>query len=151
MYKDTVTVFNRYVDSFKNTIWYPHVISGVNLIVDKAVIAEKYGKYGDVSKDNAVMNVKYDIVDGVIKIGDKPYLPPKKWERQVNDNLPKSITFTAGNDFDFFMLGDYGSEEPIIDENGRFYSDMQREYDDVFAITSVAKYTVIPHFEIVGK
>ena len=151
MYNDTVTVFNRYIDSFGNTIWHPHVISGVNLIVDKAVIAENYGKYGDVSKDNAVMNVKYDIVDGVIMIGDKPYLPPKEWERQVNDDLPKSITFTSGNDFDFFMLGDYGSEEPIPDEKGRFYSNMQREYDDVFAITSVAKYSVIPHFEIVGK
>lgn len=148
MYNDTVTLFNRYVDSFKNTIWYPHVISGVNLIVDKAVIN---AKYGEVSKDNAVMNVKYDKVDGVIMIGSKPYVSPKEWERQVNDDLPKSITFTSGNDFDFFMIGDYGSEEPIIDENGRFYSDMQREYDDVFAITSVAKYSVIPHFEIVGK
>lgn len=148
MYKDTVTVFNRYVDSLKNTIWHPHVLSGVNLIIDKAVIAEKYG---EVSKDNAVMNVEYDLVDGVIMIGDKPYLPPKKWERQVNDDLPKSITFTPGNDFDFFMSGDYGSEEPITDENGRFYSDMQKEYDDVFAITSVAKLSVIPHFEIVGK
>ena len=148
MYKDTVTVFNRYVDSFKNTIWYPHVISGVNLIVDKAVINSKYG---EVSKDNAVMNVKYHTGDSAVMVGNKPYLPPKEWERQVNDDLPKSITFTSGNDFDFFMLGDYGSEEPIIDENGRFYSDMQREYDNVFAITSVAKYSVIPHFEIVGK
>ena len=148
MYKDTVTVFNRYVDSFKNTIWYPHVISGVNLIVDKAVIN---AKYGEVSKDNAVMNVKYHFVDSNIMVGDKLYLPPKEWERQVNDDLPKSITFTSGNDFDFFMSGDYGSEEPIIDENGRFYSDMQKEYDNVFAITSVAKYSVIPHFEIVGK
>ena len=148
MYNDTVTVFNRYVDSFKSTIWYPHVISGVNLIVDKAVIN---AKYGEVSKDNAVMNVKYHFVDFNIMIGDKPYFPPKEWGRQVNDDLPKSITFTSGNDFDFFMLGDYGSEEPIIDENGRFYSDMQKEYDNVFAITSVAKYSVIPHFEIVGK
>ena len=148
MYNDTVTLFNRYVDSFKNTIWYPHVISGVNLIVDKAVINSKYG---EVSKDNAVMNVKYHIGDSAVMVGNKPYLPPKEWERQVNDDLPKSITFTSGNDFDFFMLGDYGSEEPIIDENGRFYSDMKREYDDVFAITSVAKYSVIPHFEIVGK
>lgn len=148
MYKDTITLFNRYVDSMGNTMWFPHVLTGVNLNVDRSVIVNKYGEQ---SKDNAVMNVKYDIVDGVIIIGDKPYLPPKEWERQVNDDLPKSITFTAGKDFDFFMSGDYGSEEPITDENGRFYSDMQREYDDVFAITSVAKYSVIPHFEIVGK
>lgn len=148
MYKDTVTVFNRYVDSFGNTTWHPHVLSGVNLTVDKAAIV---AKYGEVSKDNAVMNVKYHYVGVNKMVGDKLYLPPKEWERQVNDDLPKSITFTSGNDFDFFMLGDYGSEEPIIDEKGRFYSDMQKEYDYVFAITSVAKYSVIPHFEITGK
>ena len=149
MYNDTVTVFNRYVDSLKNTIWHPHVLSGVNLIVDKAVIAEKYG---EVSKDNAVMNVKYRFVDGNIAIGDKPYLPPKEWENQTNDKLSESITFSnESTEFDFFMIGDYGSEEPILDEYGDFYSEMQKRYDYVFAITSVAKYSVIPHFEITGK
>ena len=64
MYKDTVTVFNRYVDSFGDTIWYPHVISNVNLIVDKAVIASKYG---EVSKDNDEED--YIITDGEIPIG----------------------------------------------------------------------------------
>ena len=149
MYNDTVTVFNRYVDSLKNTIWHPHVLSGVNLIVDKAVIT---AKYGEVSKDNAVMNVKYRFVDGIITIGDKPYLPPKEWENQTNDKLSESITFSnESTEFDFFMLGDYGSKEPIIDEYGDFYSEMQKRYDYVFAITSVAKYSVIPHFEITGK
>ena len=149
MYNDTVTVFNRYVDSLKNTIWHPHVLSGVNLIVDKAVIAEKYG---EVSKDNAVMNVKYRFVDGSIMIGDKPYLQPKEWENQTNDKLSESITFSnESTEFDFFMLGDYGSKEPILDEDGDFYSEMQKRYDYVFAITSVAKYSVIPHFEITGK
>ena len=149
MYNDTVTVFNRYVDSLKNTIWHPHVLSGVNLIVDKAIIN---AKYGEVSKDNAVMNVKYRLVDGNITIEDKPYLPPKEWENQTNDKLPESITFSSeGSQFDFFMLGDYGSEEPILDESGDCYSEMQKRYDYVFAITSVAKYSVIPHFEITGK
>lgn len=148
MYDDTVTIFNRYVDSFGDTIWYPHVISDANVIVDKAAIVSMYGAE---SKDNAVLNLKYNVCDSAVMIGDKPYFPPKEWERQLNDDLPKSITFTSGNEFDFFILGDYGSEDPIIDKNGRFYSDMQKEYDYVFAITSVAKYKVIPHFEIVGK
>ena len=149
MYKDTVTVFNRYVDSLKNTIWHPHVLSGVNLIVDKAVIN---AKYGEVSKDNAVLNVKYHIADGGIMVGGKLYLPPKEWENQTNDKLSESITFSnEGTEFDFFILGDYESTEPIIDEYGDFYSDMQKKYDYVFAITSVAKYSVIPHFEITGK
>lgn len=149
MYNDTVTIFNRYVDSLKNTIWYPHVISGVNLIVDEAVIT---AKNGEVRKDKAVMNVKYRFVDGNIMIGDKPYLPPKGWENQTNDKLSESITFSSeSTEFDFFMAGDYGSEEPILDDTGDFYSDMQKEHDFVFAISSVAKYSAIPHFEITGK
>lgn len=149
MYKDTVTVFNRYVDSLKNTIWHPHVLSGVNLIVDKAVIN---AKYGEVSNDNAVLNVKYKKFNGVIMIGDKPYLSPKEWDNQTNDKLVESITFSnESTEFDFFMLGDYGNEEPILDEDGNFYSEMQKRHDYVFAITSVAKYSVIPHFEITGK
>lgn len=148
MYKDTVTIFNRYVDSFDNTIWYPHVISDANFISDKAVITSKYG---EVSGDKAVINVKYHIVDGTVMVGNKPYFSPKEWERQTNDQLPNSITFTSGNNFDFFILGDYGSEEPIIDEDGRFFSNMQEEYDDVYAITSATKYSIIPHFEITGK
>lgn len=31
-----------------------------------------------------------------------------------------------------------------------FYNHVNDEYDYVFAITSVAKYTAIPHFEIMG-
>lgn len=149
MYNDTVTVFNRYVDSLGNTIWHPHVLSGVNLIVDKAVIT---AKYGEISKDNAVMNVKYHVGDSAVMVGEKLYLPPKEWWNQTNDKLPETITFSNnGNNFDFFMLGDYGSEEAILDEYGDFYSEMQKRYDYVFAITSVAKYSVIPHFEITGK
>lgn len=149
MYKDTITLFNRYIDSMGNTMWFPHVLSGVNLIVDKSVIN---AKYGEVSKDNAVLNVKYKEDNNVIMIGDKPYIFPKDWENQTNDNLPKSITFSnKGTEFDFFMLGDYGYKEPILDEYGDFYNEMQKNYDFVFAITSVAKFSVIPHFEITGK
>lgn len=149
MYQDTITLFNKYIDSMGNTMWFPHVLSGVNLIVDKAVIN---AKYGEVSKDNAVLNVRYKKNGDVIMIDDKPYLPPKEWENQTNDKLPNSITFSSeGTEFDFFMLGDYGNTEPILDEYGDFYNEMQKNHDFVFAITGVAKLTVIPHFEITGK
>lgn len=148
MYKDTVTLFNRYVDSMGNTMWFPHVLTNVNFNADKSVIVSKYGEE---SKDNAVLNVKYQNVDYKKIICGKPYLNPLEWEKQVNDELSKSITFAQGNDFDFFMLGDYGSEEMIKDDKGTFFRDIQQEYDNVYAITSVAEYTVIPHFEIVGK
>lgn len=149
MYSDTVTVFNRYVDSFKNTTWYPSVIKGVNLNIDKAAIVAKYGAE---SKDNAVLNIHYQAVDGQIFLDGKPYLPPKEWDRQTNDKLAESITFTSGKDFDFFMLGEYPTKEPIADDDyvDGFYNYVNDEYDYVFAITSVAKYTEIPHFEIMG-
>ena len=148
MYKDTVTIFNRYVDSMGNTMWFPHILTNVNFNADRSVIVSKYGEE---SKDNAVLNVKYHIRESAKMVGIKPYLSPREWEKQVNDELPNSITFAQGNDFDFFMLGDYGSEEAIEDVKGTFFRDIQREYDNVYAITSVAEYTVIPHFEIVGK
>ena len=148
MYKDTITLFNRYVDSMGNTMWFPHVLTGVDFNGDRSVIVNKYGEQ---SKDKAVLNVKYHVGDSTVMVGNKTYLPPKEWERQVNDDLPKSITFAQGNDFDFFMLGEYGSEKPIEDTKGTFYRDMQQEYSNVYAITSVAQYSVIPHFEITGK
>ena len=129
-------------------MWFPHVLTNVNFNADKSVIVSKYGEE---SKDNAVLNIKYHLRGLTKMVNGKPYLNPKDWERQVNDELSKSITFSQGNDFDFFMLGDYGSEEMIKDDKGTFFRDIQQEYDNVYAITSVAEYTVIPHFEIVGK
>ena len=148
MFADTVTVFNRYVSRLGD-MWYPTVIHGVNLLIDKAAIMAKYGAE---SKDNAILNIHYQTVNSHILIDGKPYLPPKEWERQTNDKLPESITFTSGKDFDFFMLGEYESTEPIADDNyvDGFYNYINDEYDYVFAVTSVAKYTAIPHFEIMG-
>ena len=150
MYDKTITVFNRYVDSFDDVIWYPTVLHGVNLLMDKAAIVAKYGAE---SQDKAVLNVRYYLADGKMMVGDKPYLPPKEWEMQTNNFLPSSITFTDGKDFDFFILGDYGSTEPILDSDYRngFYNEINRERDYVFAISSVGgPYSVIPHFEIMG-
>lgn len=150
MFTDTITVFNYYKDSLKNVTWYPTVIHGVNLLIDKAAIVAKYGAE---SKDNALLNIHYQTVDGQIMVDGKPYLPPKEWERQTNDKLPETITFASGTGFDFFMLGEYPEKEPIFDEKFRngFFEEVKKEYDFVFAITSVGMYSVIPHFEITGK
>ena len=149
MYSDKITLFNHY-KSRLGDMWYPTVINGVNLLIDKAAIVAKYGAE---SKDNALLNIHYQTVDEQPYIDGKPYLPPKEWERQTNDILADSLTFTSGNDFDFFAIGDYQFSDPIADNDydEGFYNYMKSEYDFVFAITSVAKYTVIPHFEITGK
>ena len=150
MFTDTITVFNSYVDSMKNLTWYPTVIHGVNLLIDKAAIVAKYGAE---SKDNALLNIHYQTVDGQIMVDGKPYFPPKEWERQTNDKLPETITFASGTGFDFFILGEYPEIKPILDEEYRngFFEEVKKENDFVFAITSVGMYSVIPHFEITGK
>lgn len=148
MFSSTVTVFNRY-KSRLGDMWYPTVISGVNVNIDKAAIVAKYGSE---SKDNAILNIHYNFRDGAKIICEKPYLPPKEWENQTNDLLPKTITFTSGEEFDFFILGDYVIDEPISDNDylSGFYDYMNRNQDFVFAITAVAEYSAIPHFEIMG-
>ena len=151
MYKDTVTLFNRYATKDRKIVWYPTVLHGVNLNVDKASIVAKYGSN---SQDNAVLNVKYHSGDDAMMVGDKRYLFPKEWSKQTEDTLVESLTFTTGKEeFDFFYEGEWESDEPILDDDYKsgFYSYMNNNYDNVFAITSVSKFSVIPHFEVVGK
>ena len=148
MYSDTVTIFNRY-ESRLGDMWYPTVLRGVNFMSDRSAIVQKYGEQ---SKDNAVVNVRYDDVNGKAFVDGKEYFQPKEWDRQTNDRLSKTITFTPGEKFDFFYLGEY-SEEPISDDDYMegFYDYMNSTFDGVYAITSVAKLDLIPHFEITGK
>ena len=149
MYSDKITLFNHY-KSRLGDMWYPTVIDGVNLLIDKAAIVAKYGAE---RKDNAILNIHYQIVDGKIFVDGKPYMPPKEWERQTNDMLAESITFTSGQDFDFFWRGEWPDDDPISDEDylDGFYSHMNSRHDDVYAITRHAWYSLIPHFEIGGK
>lgn len=151
MYKDTVTLFNRYTTKDRKIVWYPTVLRGVNLNVDKASIVAKYGSN---SQDNAVLNVKYHSGDDAVMVSDKKYLLPKEWCKQTEDVLAESLTFTTGKEeFDFFYEGEWKSDEPVLDEDytSGFYSYMNKNYDNVFAITSVSKFSAIPHFEVVGK
>lgn len=151
MYNKTVTVFNKYTDQTGNIYWYPHILSGVDLIIDKAANVAKTGLD---SADASNLHIKYSIQDGKKKIGSLPWLPPREWAKQTNDLLSKSITFASG---DFFMEGEY-SEEMIADADysnrvdGGFYDYMNKRNDYVFLISNVGgPYTLIPHFEIGGK
>lgn len=146
MYTDTVTVFNRYRSRFGDT-WYPTILQGVNLNIDKAKILSTYGEQ---SQDNVVMNVRYNSIGGFKTVDGKPYLLPKEWENQINSDLGSTVTFKEG---DFFICSDYGSEEPVQDDDFEdgFYNYMNDKYDRVFAITSVSEFSVIPHLEITGR
>lgn len=91
--------------------------------------------------------------DSYAVIAGKKYLPPKRWDRQTNDKLAKTLTFTSGQNFDFFIVGEYDDTEPIADNDfdDGFYDYMNRQLDEVYAVTSVAMYGLIPHLEVIAK
>ena len=60
MYKDTITLFNRY-SSGLGVLWYPTVLQGVDLNTDKANITSKYGTD---TTATATVHIKYDVFDG---------------------------------------------------------------------------------------
>lgn len=137
MYKDTVTIFNRLRRNGTDT-WIPSVLSGVDLNVDSAAIRKAYGAE---SNDRAKLHIKY--ADGII-IGGKQYYLPDSWTGE-------GITFHDGDLFDFFWEGVWTGGN-VHDEDYRdgFFNFMKKNHDMVFAITSIARYSVIPHFEIMG-
>lgn len=148
MYQDTITLFNRKKSNTTGDSWYPTVIQGVNLNIDRAAILAKYGAS---SQDNAALQIQYQQKNGEITIAcdsetEKPWISPKKW-----DKTKAALTFNP--DGDFFWLGEWSGGIVSDADYGPdgFYSYMNREYDYVFAISSVARYSVIPHFEIMGK
>ena len=149
MYADTITLFNRY-DTGAGDVWFPTVLKGVDLNVDKAAIIAKYGEN---SGDNARLHIRCGIDDGAITVGDKTYLPPKVWKTQSRNQAASSVTFASGQSFDFFVVGEWGDTGAISDDDylEGFYSFCNNVYDFCFAITSVAMYSVIPHFEIMAK
>lgn len=154
MYNDTITLFNRY-QTRSGDIWYPTVLHNVDLNTDKAAVVARYGEN---ATDNAVLHVKYQRKDKDMIIAGKKYKAPKEWDRQVNDDLPGTVTFTAGQKFDFFIKGEWeGGTDPIDDESGEygdtgFYDFMNSKYDHVYAITNVSgPFHLIPHFNITGR
>ena len=66
MYKDTITLFNR-LRGREGDTWYPTILRGVNLNIDKGAIAEKYGSD---TQDNAVLNVRFTKTNSGIMIGN---------------------------------------------------------------------------------
>lgn len=149
MYADTITLFNRY-SSKHGDMWLPTVITGADLNTDRATVV---AKYGESSADKAMLHIRYEVKNGKPYVAGKRYLSPKVWELQTNDELANTLTFTPGQDFDFFWAGEWLETEPINDEDYAegFYSYMNRNYDGVFAVTNAAMYSLIPHFEIGGK
>lgn len=140
MYSDIVTLFNRKHDR-KGDTWCPTVLRGVNVNLDKGAIIAQYGEQ---AQDNALLNVRLP--------AEKPYYPPKEWATLADP--ARGITLASGQQFDFFWLGEWPNETPISDDDYAegFYDYMNKQYDHVFAVSSVnGPFTVIPHLEVTGR
>lgn len=142
MFDGVVTVFNR-KRTDEGDIWYPTVLEGVSLSTDRAAIAVRYGARSD---DKCVLHVPCQGQN----VGGKPYLPPKQW--QALDDPESAVTFAAGERFDILFEGAWeaGPVQDTAYANG-FYDKINRERDGVYAVSSAARYGLIPHFEITGR
>ena len=151
MYKDTITLFNRYPSKVNGDKWYPTILHGVDVTMDRAALIKTMGI--DTS-DTVSLHVKYTKDNTGILIGDKRYVLPKEYVKVSPENVAEYITFKSGKEFDFFYVGEWADENPIMDDDypKGFYNHMNSEYDNVFTITSASgDYELIPHFEILGK
>lgn len=139
MYTDIVTIFNHFEDKKKEIdMWYPTVLYGVELQVTKGI---NISKTGNDNADSASLHIKIneDIHNAYKKPNSYKTLEDKR----------EYFTLKPG---DFFMEGEYSSNP--IDEadypNG-FFEHMKSAHDDVYNITTVDTFKVIPHFEIGGE
>ena len=155
MYDRKITLFNYYESATTgDAYWYPHVLFNVDLNTDRGAIIKKYGSD---TADNAQLHILYGTnQSGQKVIADKdgnaiPWLPPKEWQKQTNDLLSETLTFSPEDDF--FWEGEWDNGV-VNDDNyhGGFYQYMNQSKDNVFRITSVGgPYSLIPHFEILAK
>lgn len=136
MFVDTVTIYNQYKQNGSIT-WYGHVLNGVECQPYSGFKIEKKAEETD---DKVSLHIPDEAVM------DK-YLKPKEWIR--SETKEQKLTLTEG---DFFLAGEH-TEGTINDsdyDNG-FFEYMKSQYDDVYNITSVSHYKLIPHFEAGGN
>ena len=153
LYKQTVTLFNRVsqIHQPDESLWYPTVLRNVHLITDESA---SWNNNGGTKTDNVRLHVRYQISSEGVLVEGKPYYLPKEYRRLLRPE--DAITFQFGTkDYDFFIEGEFDEfPVPISDASFSrrgFFDYMNAKYDHVFAITSVSKYNLIPHFEIMAR
>lgn len=132
-YNKTVTIYNKMEKGYEE-IYYPTVLNGVRLLTGKA---SSLGEKGVVENDNAMLSIK-----NTPEL-EKPYLTEKNWKKA--DDRENYFTLKEG---DFFVEGNTEKENTGIEN---FFEHMKAAYDNVFRITKVQQYELIPHFEVGGR
>lgn len=146
MYNHTVTIFNYFEDD-DGAYWYPKVLTGVDLNTDRAALLKKYGAE---TTDNAELHVKCTRSGDTVLVGSYVWYAPKAWKKS---NKPASLTFNPDTDFFWYGAWENGTvDDSDYDRQGGFYQYMNKNEDGIYKVTSAsAPYTIIPHFEILGK
>ena len=149
MYRDVVTLFNRSRKTGRDEFW-PTVLPGCDLNEDEAAVLAKYGAS---AQDKAMLHVRYAVEAGEAVLCGKVYRSPKEWRALTDEEKAETVTFQTGAGFDFFLRGVWSGEVPVNDEDytDGFYNELNRTRDGVYAVSSAARYSVIPHFEVMGK
>lgn len=143
MYNDTITVFNLH-----NGVWFPRIIHSVDIGVTSGASSTTLN--GTTKADSSIILIQSNASKGIIANGQQLlYVAPKKFA--ALENVEKAITFQSQTDF--IIIGEYESTRPVIDDDYEtgFYDTVNSERDGVYQITSVAYYSLIPHFEIEAK
>lgn len=161
LYAQTITLFSRVQAGHGSPVmWHPTVIDGVHLITDHA---SSWNVNGGRTNDNAKLHIRYVPVNGeaIVHCRDlqhqgqllmKKWCPVKAWRRTPDPDTCLSFAYGDNDDYDFFIEGVHDAFlAPVSDDafgrNG-LYAYLNTLYDNVFAITSVHKCDLLPHFVI---
>lgn len=164
IYTQTITLFNRIPGrNGEPTMWVPTVIDGVHLIVRRS---SGWNNHGGRTSDDVMLHIPFtwrgdDAMISCRSKDDKTQKVLKKWysKEDWHRNLEPEdgITFAFGesDDYDFFIEGVFDEfPSPISDRNFErkgFYGYMNTNYGNLFAITSVQRFSLIPHFELTAR
>lgn len=144
MYQNTITIFNYHKAT---ELWYPSVISGVDLIASKANNTTKEG----LNNGDVVDIIIHCTPDKQITTseGVKSYTGAKEYAKC--DNPASHITFTPEKDFIYEGVWPDTSAISGDDYESGLYHELNENFDGVYLINSVAYYGLLPHFEIGGR
>lgn len=140
-YADTVTIWNKYVDGlWEKETWIPTLVENVRLLVSRG---NNIQNSGNSSADSARLHIS-DIESNP----KKPYKTPAEWNALLPEEKSKFFTLESENG-SFFAEGDSTAVDASAHEN--FFEFMKKSYSNCFKITSVDRFSIIPHFEVWGK
>lgn len=158
MYRDTVTLYNKYQVEGKD-YWQPTILKDVDVNVTNALTESGAGRgyrstsFGTVAEDTAKLHIKLKGEKSNITVQEHGFKFPKDWKS--SSSVAGCITFQP--DCDFFWIGEETDLSPKEDESfmsgtiGGFYDYMNKNHDNVYVITNYSVFSVIPHFEVIGK